>query len=284
MSLQPSVQFGHVQPGGSVAYHDVLSNHFTSDTQVNLSGSSHHGFGVTVDPSTLIAHPDVTNTINITVTMPATSTTRCDLERITAVSGGSTPYTATAYLITISSTHPFIDLSADHWASDPVQYLLSQQVISGYADGTFRPDGNVTRAQFAKILVGAMGWDLLAPQSPTFSDVGTDFWAYSYIETAVAHGVISGYEDGTFRPYKDVTRAQVAKMVVVSREWVVDMPASSSFADVSPTDWSYVYVETVNAAQVMSGYADNTFRPDAPATRAQIAKILTYSLFSDPND
>jgi len=217
------------------------------------------------------------------VTMPATSTTRCDLERVTAVSSG-TPYTTSAYLITISNTQPFTDLSANHWASDPVQYLLSQQVISGYADGTFRPDGNVTRAQFAKILVGAMGWALQTPQTPTFNDAGTDFWAYSYIETAVAHGVISGYDDGSFRPYKDVTRAQVAKMVVVSREWVMDTPDYGTFTDVSPTDWSFDFVETVNAAQVMSGYADNTFRPDAPATRAQIAKILTYSLFSDPND
>jgi hypothetical protein len=284
MSLRPSVQFGRVQPGGSVGYHKVLSNHFLTDTQVSLSGASRHGFGVVVDPSSLIAHPGVTNTISITVTMPATSTIRCDTERVTAVSGGARPYTATAYLITISNTHRFVDLSDDHWASNPVQYLLSQQVISGYADGTFRPDGDVTRAQFAKVLVGAMGWDPLTPQTPTFNDVGADFWAYSYIETAAAYGVISGYDDGSFRPNKNVTRAQVAKMVVVSREWVMDTPASASFTDVSPTEWSYDYVETVNAAQVMSGYADNTFRPDAPASRAQIAKILTYSLFSDPSD
>jgi hypothetical protein len=267
-----------------VGYHQVLTNHFISDTQVSLSGWSFGGWGVSVHPTSLIAHPGVSNTVNVTVTMPLTSTRRADVERSMAVSGGSTPYTATAYLISISNTHPFVDLSEDHWANDPIQYLLSEQIISGYADGTFRPADQVTRAQFAKMLVGAMGWELQTPQNPTFTDVGSDMWAYSYIETAAAHGVISGYSDGTFHPYSNITRAQVAKMIVTARDWAMDSSAGATFTDVGATDWAFSYVETVNIAQVMSGYADNTFRPYAPATRAQIAKILTYSLFSDPNE
>ena len=67
MSLSPRVQFGHGQPGGSVSYHQVLSSHFVSDTQVGLSGSSRGGWGVAVDPSSLTAQPGMTYTINVTV-------------------------------------------------------------------------------------------------------------------------------------------------------------------------------------------------------------------------
>jgi hypothetical protein len=283
ISLNPRVQFGHGTPGGTVAYHEVLSNHFLTDTLVSLSGSSHGGWGVAVNPSSVTVHDGVTATVNITVSLPSTSTRWCDIERISAV-GGSPAYTATAYLLTISSTHRFADMPLDHWASDSVEYLLSQDIISGYSDNTFRPNNEVTRSQFAKILVGAYGWDIITPATPTFNDVPADNWAYGYIETASAHGVISGYNDGSFRPSNSITRAQVAKMVVNASGWVFDGSARSTYSDVDETDWAYNYIQTVSAADVMSGYSDNTFRPYATATRAQIAKILTYSLFSDPNE
>jgi hypothetical protein len=88
--------------------------------------------------------------------------------------------------------------------------------VSGYADGTFRPFNNVTRGQLSKITVIAAGWSLLNPPTPTFIDVATDNPFYSEIETAYCHQIISGYDDGTFRPFNDATRGQIAKIVYLA--------------------------------------------------------------------
>ena len=111
-----------------------------------------------------------------------------------------------------------------------------------------------------------------------------DHWAYAYIETAVAHGVLSGYADGSFLPGANVTRAQVAKMIANARSWSMDSASNNTFSDVSSDNWAYSYVEMAYAAQVMNGYADGTFRPGEFATRAQIAKIITLGLFSEPSN
>lgn len=283
--LRPWVQFGHARPGETARYTKLLFNHLDEETQVSLEGNSLRGWDVAVVPTTTTTMPGYANIIHAGVTVPEHPLNFVDIERLQAtVDLPDGPVTANAYMITLTRRHPFSDLEEGNWADDPVQYLVEEGVITGYADGTFRPNENVTRAQFAKMLVGALGWELVTPQTPTFSDVPTDYWAYSYIETAAAHGVLGGYADGTFRPAANVTRAQLAKMLYTSRGWVMESPAITTFGDVSESDWFYTYVQAASSAEVMSGYEDHTFRPNAPATRAQVAKILALGLFSDPNN
>ena len=285
MDLVPRVQFGHAVPGGSVTYREYLLNHFSQDTNVHVDGMSHGGWGMSINPSQLVAHPEVSNTIAITVSIPATVTRWVDTERVRAVSSGAVPYTTTACLVTISGTHEFTDLSSTDWSSDFVQYLYYEGVVSGYSDGSFHPSDKVTRAQLAKMLVGAMGWDIVTPETATFSDVAADNWAYGFVETAYAHGVISGYADGTFAPESAVTRAQLAKMVVNANGWVMQSPDNGgNFADMSVDDWFYDYAATMNAVGVMSGYSDGTFRPYDTTTREQVAKVITLSVFAAPNN
>lgn len=284
--LRPWVQFGHARPGETANYHKLLFNHLDEETEVTLDGSSVSGWDVSVEPTTTTAIPGYANIIHAAVTVPEDPAHRIDIERVRAsvnLSGTGT-FTTTAFMITITRRHPFNDLEEGNWADDPVQYLVDQGVITGYTDGTFRPNDNVTRAQFAKMLVGALGWQVVTPQTPTFSDVPADYWAYGYIETAASHGVIGGYTDGTFRPSADVTRAQLAKMLFIAREWSLDSPTTTEFTDVSQGDWFYSYAQAASSAEVMSGYDDHTFRPNNPATRAQVAKILALGLFSDPNN
>lgn len=82
--------------------------------------------------------------------------------------------------------------------------LASKGIIGGYTDGTFRPNNNISRAEVAKMVCIAIGWELKAPATPSFSDVAKDNWAYMYVETAKAHGVLNGYKDGSFGPNKRV--------------------------------------------------------------------------------
>lgn len=91
-------------------------------------------------------------------------------------------------------------------------------VISGYGDGTFRPNSPITRAQTAKMLVTAKGWQPASPGVEDFYDVPNHHWAYGYIETAYRRGLLSGYGNGFFRPEQEVTRAQLSKMLTMAMQ------------------------------------------------------------------
>ncbi|MBC7341126.1 MAG: S-layer homology domain-containing protein [Clostridia bacterium] len=181
----------------------------------------------------------------------------------------------------------FQDTTA-HWAKAYIYDLASYGAISGFADNTFRPEANVTRAQFAKMLVAATqavreaasyrGKDpLFAPialdaASATFADVrGSSMdWARPYIGGAVKAGVIKGYSDGRFGPNDCITRAQLAAMI---GRLLPDSAAKPvSFPDVP--SWCRSEVAKAVGVGAVSGFADGTFKPDQHATRAQVAKVI----------
>lgn len=172
----------------------------------------------------------------------------------------------------------FLDLPDTHWAYAYVGYLFCQGVVGGYPDGTFRPDNGSTRGQFAKMVVLGMGWVPYNPITPTFSDVPPASTFYTYIEAAFLHGVIGGYNDGTFRPNNPVTRAQAVKMLVLGRSWPLLNPPTPTFPDVLASHWAYSYVETALAHGIAGGFGDGTFRPEQPISRAQLAKMVAMAM------
>ncbi len=171
-----------------------------------------------------------------------------------------------------------MDLPDTHWAYTHVSYLFCNSVVSGYADGTFRINANSTRAQFAKMITLAMNWSPLTPERPTFSDVRPDNGFYGFVEAAYAAGILGGYEDGTFRPTNPVTRAQVAKMIVLAKLWDTPLSSVPTFSDVSVDHWAFRFVETAYAHGIIGGYADGTYRVNLPVTRAQLSKMLALSM------
>jgi hypothetical protein len=172
----------------------------------------------------------------------------------------------------------FSDVTQGDYYYTPVNSLASNNIISGYSDGSFRPYNNTTRGQLSKIVVLGEGWAIDTTGGPHFSDVPADSTFYDYIETAYNHGVISGYSDGTFRWGNNVTRAQLSKIVVAARGWAIDTTGGPHFSDVPASDPFYGYIETAFNRGIISGYADITFRPGNNATRAQISKIVYNAL------
>jgi hypothetical protein len=111
-------------------------------------------------------------------------------------------------------TPTFIDVPTDHPFYEYIETAHYHLIISGYGDGTFRPQNNITRGQLCKVVVLAEGWPL--PQGcsgPHFTDVPPTEPFYRYIETAYCRGIISGYSDLTFRPGNTATRGQICKIV-----------------------------------------------------------------------
>ncbi len=170
-------------------------------------------------------------------------------------------------------------------------------MISGYADGTYKPFNNTTRAQMTKIVTLAFNLPLVTPPATgTFADVAPGSVFYQLIETGAARGIVSGYSCGGsdpqtgasepcdsgrrpyFRPSDFVTRGQLAKIVVSGAGWTLRSPATPTFTDVATTNVFYPFIETAVCHGAISGYNDQTFRPNNYAFRGQIAKIMYLAL------
>jgi hypothetical protein len=121
---------------------------------------------------------------------------------------------AAGWPISISAGAPhFSDVPVGSTFYNYIETGFTHGILNGYSDGTYRPSDYVTRAQLTKLIVLAVGYPLVNPLTPSFSDVPPTYWAYQYIETAAAHQIVGGYADGTFRPANEATRAQFAKML-----------------------------------------------------------------------
>lgn len=117
----------------------------------------------------------------------------------------------------------------------------------------------------------------VAPCQVSFSDVNQGDYFYEAVNYLACNGVVSGYSDGTFRPYNNATRAQFVKMVVLSQGWTLLNPLTPTFSDVAHSNPFYQVIETAVARGIISGYADNTFRPNTDVTRGQVCKIIALA-------
>lgn len=111
---------------------------------------------------------------------------------------------------TRSYSADFIDVPADAWFASAVGLMQQYAVIKGYDDGTFQPDREITRAEFATLI---SRFEPLETVSLSYPDLEPDFWAYPYLAHAVAKGYMSGYDDGTIQPNRPITRAETVKIV-----------------------------------------------------------------------
>ena len=113
----------------------------------------------------------------------------------------------------------FSDVGDDNTYKDAITTLTKLKVIDGYEDGTFKPDGQITRAEFTKLIVFILGYKDLAYDSSDFTDVDASHWAKNYIQTAYNLGIIAGMGDGTFAPDAPVTYEQALKMQKKQNKW-----------------------------------------------------------------
>ena len=147
-------------------------------------------------------------------------------------------------------SNTFSDVAKSHWAANYIGYMQQFGIITGYADGSFRPDASVTRAEFAAI---ASRFERLTEGTKSFSDVPSSHWAAKYINFAATRGWVNGYADGTFRPNNSITRAEVAAVTCRLLERNADQSYIRShrselraFTDVNESHWAYWY--TIEAA------------------------------------
>ena len=144
--------------------------------------------------------------------------------------------------------------------------------LVGYAEGTFGPERNMTRAEvttmFARLLTEQIEAD--KTYSSTFNDVAKGYWAANYIGYMQQFGIVTGYTDGSFRPNAPVTRAEFA---AIASRFEKLTQGSKSFTDVPDTHWAVKYINFAATRGWVTGYSDGTFKPENPITRAEVAAV-----------
>ncbi len=172
---------------------------------------------------------------------------------------------------------PFTDLADYSWAARMICELASNNVISGKTATLYAPGDNVTRAEYASMLVRALKLSANGA-GKEFTDVAQGEWYYNTVQTASALGIVSGYEDGSFRPNNSITREEMAVMTLRAAEAAGrSLPAktSVSFSDADQiSEYAKDAVNKLAAAQIINGMGDGTFAPQQTANRAQAAVII----------
>lgn len=174
----------------------------------------------------------------------------------------------------------YSDLKQADWACDAIVYLKNKGIVSGYEDGTFKPLKPVTRAEFTKIVVQAF-IGRVSKIDGEFSDVSENEWYADYVNTAKSEGIVSGGEDGKFRPDDTITRQDMAVIIynaAIKYNLIESVHDYLEFVDDDQiSDYAKKAVYTLRNNKIISGVGENTFSPLANADRASASQII-YSL------
>lgn len=150
---------------------------------------------------------------------------------------------------------------------------------SGYDDGSFLPNNNITRGELAAMIARLSYGDDLPDgmYQASFPDVDSDAWFNKYIGYLEDKDVLSGYEDGTFRPMDTITRGEISAVIARAQRYDL-ISYNGIFTDVTENDWAKNYIETLADKNIVSGYEDGTFGPYSPLTRAEAVAIINRVL------
>ncbi|QJD86607.1 S-layer homology domain-containing protein [Cohnella herbarum] len=174
----------------------------------------------------------------------------------------------------ITVENKFSDI-AKHWAEANIKQAVGKAIVKGYADGTFKPNATVTRAEFAVMLMNA-----LKPQGDgaklNFTDAAKiGAWAKKAVAQGVQAGIIKGSNDGSFRPNAEVTRAEMAVMIANALGESSQANAATGFADDKEIPaWAKGSVAIVKQASIVQGKNGNEFAPQDQTTRAEAVTVI----------
>lgn len=200
---------------------------------------------------------------------------------VQAEDGTKKKYTLTIYRETPKPTQPVIDFTdiAGHWAESYIKRAAARGIVSGYPDGTFKPNNPVTRAEFTVMLAGALK---LKGEGATNTFTDNDQiggWAKQAIVQAAQASIVGGYADGSFRPNAPITRAEMAAMIARALKLQLNAHTTTGFADDDTIPgWAKGAVEAIRELGLIAGRGGNRFAPNETATRAEATVMLLRML------
>jgi uncharacterized protein YkwD len=169
----------------------------------------------------------------------------------------------------------FLDLNSSYQYFESIKFLKDNNVINGYPDGTFRPNNTLKRAELAKIVVLSSKIPEVTARN-CFPDLDPSQWYAQYVCAAKASGLVQGYVDGTFKPSRDISRAEAIKIMAEAEDFDLDQNVTDVFLDVQINDWFYNYANVSKTLGVLP--FESNLNPGSFITRAEFSEMYARSL------
>ncbi|ARI76233.1 N-acetylmuramoyl-L-alanine amidase [Halobacillus mangrovi] len=160
-------------------------------------------------------------------------------------------------------------------SSDEINYLMYQDVITGYPDGTYRPSNSVNRQEAATMVGRAL--DLNGTKrSTSFPDVHASSYASGYIQSAYEKNIITGYPDRTYKPRNEITRGEMAYLI--SKAFHLNETSGNQYSDVPNSGALSTAIDKVSTAGIANGYPDGSYKPNKSITREEFALLVARGM------
>lgn len=169
---------------------------------------------------------------------------------------------------------------ANHWAQRDIEFMVAQGVLVGGPRNTFRPNDNITRAEFITFVVKALGIQPYEPDNPSYSDVDEHDWAYTFIEAALRAGLISGVSHDRFAPNRFITREEAGALLARAGnlKTLKETEITKIFSDYNDSarisSWARNELASAIKSKILSGLGDGVFSPNKYTTRAETAAMI----------
>ncbi|WP_188206898.1 S-layer homology domain-containing protein [Alkalibacillus aidingensis] len=174
----------------------------------------------------------------------------------------------------------FTDIN-DLWNEEQVQKLGNKLIVQGKEDGSFAPQDRITRNEFAALVARSLGLVADEDYESGLTDVSDEAWYSDYVEVLHEAGIVEGHGDGTFRPYEEITRVEIAAMVGRALDYVgfdeskLGEGSVEDYSDLSEIpSWAHDTLSKLYQSELMQGTGSGDFQPYRNATRAEMAKVV----------
>ncbi len=191
--------------------------------------------------------------------------------------------------VSVLAASGFPDVDESVKTAGAIGYLKDNGIVSGYADGTFKPENTINRAEALK-LVFLVRQSLKLPQaaqqkSISFPDVKKSDWFYDYVVEAYSLGIVQGYNDGYFRPANEITAAESLKIIYSGLLPDLQLPAvtEAPFVGVSPAEWYSPYLLYGKNRLFIEAGDDGGYRPEQRMSRAEFAEAIYRVMYTVQN-
>nr|WP_246421709.1 C40 family peptidase [Texcoconibacillus texcoconensis] len=169
-------------------------------------------------------------------------------------------------------TGEYHDIDEDHWAQEKIYELSQEGIIQGTSDSFFLPDENISRDQAATIFDKALELDDVDVDELSYSDLDEDYWAFDQIATVTEASILEVSEEN-FQPLELLTREETA-MAIDNAFDLPEVESEVTFTDLNEDADSYDAIQRAAEAGIISGYVDQTFKPEEDVTRAEFVSLI----------
>lgn len=184
------------------------------------------------------------------------------------------------FLSTLEKSKAFSDVSADFYFYKAVEYLSAKKIISGFDDGSFRPQDEVNRSSALKMIIGAVAKKVATEEiAVNFSDIDKMAWYFPFIKTGLKLKIVQGFSDGTFRPAAGINKVEYLQMLFKTFNEKLPRVGAEPYEDVMPKAWYAPLVARAKELKLINSENDGLFHAERVLNRAMATEILYRYLY-----